>query len=472
MSASPTQNKLAGLLRLARGFSAQTKDPLEETTPIDLAPQGSSRSTVVTVVVCAMAVAIVAWASLFTVEQIVVAKGFVRPIGEVKTINHPVGGRVVDVLVAEGDRVVEGQVLAILDSAVIEEEIARLTNEWLALVAEVARLNAEAQGLAQIEFPAELLAQRPELAHAQTALFAARRDNLRQRRLLADQLISQRQSEVNSTSSRIEINERGLAVLREQAAATKDLVDIGHFPRLRYLSLIREVYDRERELVDAKAASQAARSALAEARERRIAIDTELRSELADNLANKPILRDRALSQLVQRREEHGRTVLRSPVDGTVQNLQITGPGQSIRPGDALVVIVPTGVELILDANLSNEDIGYVFLGQSARVKVTAYDSSRYGTLPAEVAWISADLRRPTAAQASLQSAGGASSAEGWYSVFLKALPQSNPGKVDESHLRAGMSVEVNLLADKRSIMSYLTGRLNAAAMRAFTERG
>jgi HlyD family secretion protein len=57
-----------------------------------------------------------AWLSLAQTEEVVVAPGKLEPIGDVKTIQVPVGGVLDEMLVKDGERVGKGQVLMRLDN--------------------------------------------------------------------------------------------------------------------------------------------------------------------------------------------------------------------------------------------------------------------------------------------------------------------------------------------------------------------
>ena len=83
--------------------------------------------------------------------------------------------------------------------------------------------------------------------------------------------------------------------------------------------------------------------------------------------------------------------VVRAPVDGIVQELAVTAPGQSVGSNQPLMKLVPTGGGLVIEARVANQDIGYVRVGQPATVKVRAFDFLRYGTLEGRIERIAAD---------------------------------------------------------------------------------
>lgn len=84
------------------------------------------------------------------------------------------------------------------------------------------------------------------------------------------------------------------------------------------------------------------------------------------------------------------RTVLKSPVDGTVKTLFVTTIGGIISPGGTVADIVPAEDRLIIEARLPIGDIGYVHTGQAVMVRLAAPNASRLGRLKGEVVHITA----------------------------------------------------------------------------------
>jgi adhesin transport system membrane fusion protein len=184
---------------------------------------------------------------------------------------------------------------------------------------------------------------------------------------------------------------RGLGILRQQESAVSDLADKGYFPRLRYLSIRRQVSDLEGEIAETRERAKGARAALAEARTLRMSIDMEWQSEILQELASVRRERDRLGRSLAQGKNRFWNLFVRAPIDRIVQNISITAPGQSIRANEPLLSIVPTSAQLLVEAHVSNDDIGQIFVGQKATVKTQTYDFMRFGALDGAVEQIAAD---------------------------------------------------------------------------------
>jgi HlyD family type I secretion membrane fusion protein len=399
------------------------------------------------------------WAYFAEVEQVASAPGVVRPMGQSKTINHPDGGRVAELLVAEGAAVTAGQLLIKLDPELLQEKLARQTNEWQALAAEMARLEAESVGAAAIDFQASLIAARPDLQRAQNGLFEARREALSSQRTAADKLIEQRQSEAAALTQTVKRLKSNLALIKEKEVALRALMDKGYYPRLRHLSVLGEIAELKGQIAEARDRLRAAFSGLEEAKTLRLSIDRDVRSDVLDQLGSRRREHDKVASDLQQTKAQLRNLEIRSPVAGVVQNLVVTSANQSVRPNEPLMNIVPTGESLVIEAEVSNDDIGYISVGQTATVKIRTYDFVRYGTLSGVVEQVAADATEDP------------QSGEYSFKVFVRTDRTHLGDETVTRSVQPGMLVSVDLHIGKRSILSYLTDRILHTTASAFRER-
>lgn len=398
------------------------------------------------------------WAALAQVNQLATALGQVRPVGKIKVINHPEGGTVAGLFVKEGEIVKADQVLIELSPDLIREEMAKAENEWQSLSAEVARLTAEATG-ETLTFPTDLGAARPDLIANQTRLYDARRNSMESRRGAAEELVNQRQGDIAGLREQIGALQVGLDVLIEQEAAIATLAGKGYFPKLRYLSIKHQVAEAKGQLGQARQQLRSTEAALQEATNRRDSVERDMLSEVLERLAQARIERDRAFRTLQQQRSRLANLVIRSPVDGVVQNLEVAAVGQAVPPGDPIMNVVPTGDTLIVEAQVSNSDIGFIYVGQPARVKITTYDYVKFGELDGQVEQISANsVQNPETKQST-------------FPVQIrvdKTYMGDQPGKFP---VTPGMDAQVDMIIGERSILSYLTERVARTTSEAFTER-
>lgn len=401
---------------------------------------------------------ILAWAAIAEVDRVATAEAQVRPFGRVKVINHPDGGIVTALHVHEGQTVKEGDVLLEIDPAVIEQEMNKARAEWLTRSAEVARLTAEVTGN-KLEFPAEVVAERPDLVVTQTKLYQERAGGLENKREAANEVVRQKQSEAAGLTAQIAKLEESLKVLVEQERATGSLADKGYFPRLKYLSIKRELAQLEGQIAQTKAQLITTRAALQEAVSKRDALERDAAADPLDKLVTSRRDRDAAYRTMQQNQSRLDNLVVRAPVNGVVQKLTIGSPGQAVRPGEAVMNIVPTGASLVIEAKVSNNDIGYIEVGQPATVKILTYDYMRYGTLQGVVETIPGDAVEDEKTR------------EYYFPVIVRTDKNYLGDKPGQYPVQPGMQAEVDFKLGKRTILEYLTERMLKTADNAFKER-
>ena len=405
----------------------------------------------------ALVVALIAWSAFARVDQVVTASGAVRPAGKVKTVNHPLGGRVSAVLVTEGERVAAGQPLIEIDPETLQSEVDKRRRDWQALAAAAPRLEAEAAGTTP-SFPAGLAATRPDLAAAQTSLYEARATAFNAERRSLEEVIRQREREVQSAASAARQSAASLKILKEQEAAVAKLAGKGYFPQLRYLTLQREVAETEGAVAQARQEQAIAEAALAEAGARLEALERDRRAEALAELAEVTGERDRAAESLAQAEAELRNRVVRAPSEGIVQDLAVAAPGQAVRANEEILKIVPMTGGLLIEGLVANADLGEVRLGQAARIKLLAYDHVRYGTLDGTVERISPDATPDDHGRL-------------FYKVQIRTPRDHLGAEPGALPLVPGMAAEIDLRVGERSILSYLTDRVLAVADDAFKER-
>jgi membrane fusion protein, adhesin transport system len=406
--------------------------------------------------IAAVFTGLLAWSALTEVEQVVLANGQVEPAGRVKLVNHPDGGRIAEVHVVEGQRVVAGAPLLTFDPELVKTQLAELTGRFEVKSAELARLQAELTG-AELVADAELRAARPALVDEQRQLLESRRQVYASRAAELAQTVARRKSEVASVNAELVRLRNGHALQSEQLEAIRGLAEKGLYPRLRLGAVERQLSDLTGELSQARARREAAEAALAEAESRQEGLEREWRSDILAELSEISAERDRLAEARKRQLATLRNLVVRAPVDGIVQELTVTTAGQSVGSNQPLMKLVPTGGGLVIEARIANEDIGYVRVGQPVTVKVQAYDFLRFGTLSGAVERIAAD--------AALDPRSGALS----YGIMVRT-DSAELGGAERFSVVPGMAVEVDLLVGERTILSYLTDRIFRLQQVAFRE--
>lgn len=446
--------------RLPQEMSKQARkrfsDFLPETQAIVERSHSPYARTILFVLI-ALVASLITYISVAEVDQVATATGVVRPDGRVKVVNHPEGGRVTSIMVHDGDRVKQGDVLMSLDPNIMTEEVEKRRDQWIATKMEVERLRAEAENHLP-NFDSTLVSERPDLATAQMSLFQARNDAVNTRRAAAEQVVSQRTSTIKTLENRVVKAKRGYELMNEQVTKLATLREKGYFPELQYIGAQRQLNEAEGSWKEATTQLEEARAALSEAKESLAAIDRDNKARVEQDLSAALSRLDQLESDLNQSSMALKNLVITAPSDGIVQGLMVNNVGQAVSPNQELMRLVPEGDTLIIEAKLSNDDISKISVGQNARVKIATYNYIRYGTLDGKVARISPDAVQDEKTGQLL------------FNVWVRT-DHSYMGEIPNKYpVSPGMSATVDLITGKRTIFSFLTDKLRRTAIGAFDE--
>lgn len=413
--------------------------------------------------------AAILWMSISEIDQVATAPGVIRPAGKAKVMSHPEGGRVARIFVKDGDQVREGQELVALDADQVDQEIAKTRAVYLALSGEVARLEAETANQPTTPAFPPALSEANSVITDQLNLWRARQSELLARRTAADSVIEQTRARMLGLQGRIRTQEETVAILARREAALRGLVGQQYFPELQYLGVKRDLVVAQGDLASAREDLKSAEQTFAEATERRSIVDREWMSAALKRLGEARAERDRAMGSVEQQLTFKRNLTLRAPIDGIVNGLRLTNPGQAVRPGEPVVGVVPAGEarRIEVEIRVTNSDIGLITPGQACVVKLQTYDWIRYGALDCKVTHIAADATAPDPAT-NPQAAATTQP----YFIVLATIERNYLGEDPQrNRVTPGMTATVDLHVGRRSIMGYFTDRVFSTVGGAMRER-
>ena len=370
--------------------------------PLESRARAPSR---IVLLIVATVAAFLLWAAFAWVEEIVRAPGQIVPSSRPQIIQNLEGGILAALHVAEGDTVEAGQILAQLHGTQYQAAVDDLTDQIAAL--DIRRLRLQAEQSAQETFaaPPDIAARVPDILASEQALLTARLSDLNSR--LA-----------------------GARAVLKQAMKEEDMIR-----RMADQGLAPEI-ERTR-----------AEKARADAQARLDDIETQARLETADALATT----QGELASLRQRlklsQDQLARTTLTAPMRGVVNRIAVTTIGGVVRPGEEILQIIPLDSGLYIEARIRPADIAALREGQRATVKLSAYDYTIYGTLPATVTFVSADTFRDERAR----------DAEPHYRVTLRVDLTELTERQQSLAIRPGMQAQVEFQTGGKTILRYLT---------------
>ncbi len=392
------------------------------------------------------------WLHFASLDVVTEAQGRIVPSVQVQPVAASDGGVLREVLVADGDHVTEGQVLARLDDAGVEAEMDAQRARRLVLAADVARLEAEATGGA-FHLPADVAAHAVDAGVREKALFRIRRAQLDSDiQILGRQLI-QRQSEQAVLQERLQTTERSLKLLDQELAMGRELAGQGLKSKVEMLRLERQVNDAEGDAEATRSQLTAAAAAVDEAQrrieERRQAFAEQALQDLGKTRADIAAA-DATLARLASRAVSYE---VRAPHDGVVRNIDISKAGRLVRPGATLMALASDDGSVFVEGKVSPADLGSLRPGQTASVRIDGAGHV-WGSLPA------------TLEQVSLAEHDGRPT----FLVRLRTAA-SLSGDGQSLPIEPGTVARVDILTGRRSLLDYVVAQVKQARLQVAMDR-
>jgi HlyD family secretion protein len=414
-------------------------------------------------VLAVAAVIVLAWAGLVPLSGAIIVTGNLVVQSSVKKVQHPSGGVVTQVLVRNGSRVAPGEELAHLDQTSARTNLQVIARQLDEVRVRIARLVAERDHRPEPEWPTEMAAQmdtaeRDRLIASERDLFAARSSARRGEQELADSRISQLNKQIAGLEAQLNSNSKEMGIASGELKGVEALLEQKLVTLPRATALRREAAHLDG--IEGQLGSQIAetRAKISETRLQAVQAEQTSLSEVMRDLREAQAKEGEMIERHLAAEDQLNRTIIRAPTAGTVQELALHTVGGVVGAAETLMVIVPHGDALEIDAHLSPEKIDQVSAGQPARVRLSAFNQRTTPELVGVVSLVSADLVRDVPSSAP------------YYDVRV-ALSADEVRRLDKLQLVPGMPAEVFLQAESRTMISYLFKPITDQLSRMFRER-
>ncbi|MBS7558488.1 HlyD family type I secretion periplasmic adaptor subunit [Pseudomonas sp. RC4D1] len=420
--------------------------------------QDSPRRSRLTVwIAAALILCALVWARFAVLQEVTTGEGKAIPSSKIQVIQNLEGGIVTEIFVREGQMVDKGQTLLRLDDTRFRSNKGESEADRFALMAQVERLSAEAEGK-PFTPSAEVLSKAPQVAEDERSLYDQRQRRLAsEQRTLSEQL-RQKTQELAEFRSKQGQYSSSLALLNQEMNMSAPLVGTGAVSPVEILRLKRSAVEIRGSLDATTLAIPRAESAINEIKSKIDESVQTFRSDAAKELNEKRTDLSKITASGIAIDDRVNRTTVLSPVHGVIKLLKVNTIGGVVQPGSDLVEIVPMEDNLLIEAKVRPQDVAFLHPGQKAMVKFSAYDYTIYGGLSAKLELIGADT---------ITDDKGNS----FYLIQVRTDKNHLGGDANPLLIIPGMVATVDIITGEKSVLDYLLKPVLKARTEAMRER-
>ena len=388
------------------------------------------------------------WTALADLNGAVIAPATITAETYSKKVQHREGGNISRILVKDGELVQVGQDLVLLDPTETKAELGIVDGQLSELLVKKARLEAQRDDLNALVVPASIDVRGTEpgmveIIAGQKRLLQSIENTVTGKKSQLNEQIGQLTDQIKGYESQIDSGKRQLALINKEVDNLRKLQKQGLVPASRVMAMDRETARIDGEQGQLQANRSGAEAKIGEVKLQIIQVSEEVRNQALTELREV----DAKISELVGRKVAVAARLahmsIKAPITGTIYQLDIHTEGGVVAPGETLMMIVPQGDDLVLQAQVSPDDISHVHVGQAARIRFNAFNARVTPEIAAEVSQVAADPSRVD------------QRSPPFYAIRL-TISARELEKLGENKLKPGMAAEAFIQTESRSPFSYL----------------
>ncbi len=396
----------------------------------------------------AMAGTLGGWSVFADLNGAVIAPATIVVESYSKKVQHRDGGIVQKILVRDGERVTLGQDMVILDPTETRAELAIVDGLLDELTIKRLRLEAQRDGLTSLILPSDIEARANDpkvsgIISGQRKFLQAINESAASKRNQLNEQISQLTEQMLGIDAQNDSKNRQLSIIAGELTNLRKLQKQGLVPLNRVLTMEREVASIEGQSGELLASKAGAQSKIGEVKLQILQVDEDIRTQALNDLRDV----EGKITELQERRisanTRMGRMVVKAPITGTIYQTSVHTEGGVIAPGETMMLIVPEGDDLVLQAQIQPQDISKVHEKLTAQVRFPSFNSRLTPEVTATVTQVAADTSRIDA------------NTPPFYAVRLE-ISAEELAKLGDNKLRPGMNAEAFIQTGARSPLSYL----------------
>jgi len=417
----------------------------------------SSRTNVLLYVICLVTVTSFIWCYFAELDVRTRGIGRTIPSRQIQVVQNLEGGIVKEIHVVEGKFVKQGEILLTIDDTGIGSSYAENAGKIDELQAKSARLRAESgitASISEINDDSKVA----KLIHNEKRLYDIHLRQYENQKSVLEQQLQQRKIELQDAQQDLKSFKVSQDMINREIELSRPLRQKNLLSELEFLKLEQRDLEKKQEINRTIKKMEKLNLQIVEADQKIKELEQSRHGIAMEELNDVLAEIDRLSFMQVAIDDRVSRTSVRSPVDGTVKRLLINTIGGVLKPGMDILEIVPVDESVLVETKIKPSDIAFIYPGQKAVLKFTAYDFAIYGGLDGEVTLVSADT---------ITDERG----EEFYLVRVKSEKNYLGSEDNKKNIIIGMTAQVDIITGKKTVMQYLMKPILRAKYNALRER-
>jgi len=401
---------------------------------------------------------LIVWAYFSEIDALTRGQGKVIPSQQIQIIQNLEGGIVAEILVKEGSEVKKGDILVKIDDTGFVSTFIESQLRYDELEAKALRLQAESTGQA-FQVSEAIREKSPKLVHFEESLYNTNLEQLRNNVEIYTGRLAQKRNERTEAEAKLEQLKRNYELITREVSISEPLFKKGIISEVEFLQLQRQASSTKGEMDAMKLSIPRLISVIEEQKNNITEVNLKFQNAAKEAFNETKAEMSRISKTNVAKEDKVQRTLVRSPVNGTIKQLLVNTVGGVVKPGMDIIEIVPSHDKLLVEAKIRPADIAFLYPGQRAIVKFSAYDFAIYGSLEGTLTHISADT---IIDEVDKQS---------YYLVRIKT-DKSYLGNEDKKlNVMVGMTADVDIVTGKKTVLNYILKPILRARENVLSER-
>ncbi len=389
------------------------------------------------------------WANIAEVDEVARGEGKIIPPSKIQKVQNLDGGLVSEILVRSGEHVEKEQPLMRIDTTRFQASLEEVKEQKLSLLAKKARLESQlefnpSKTLNSIDFPADVKGL-SIYTDIESRIYKNKIEEYKSSLKILELQFQQKIQERKEIEGKIKQLTTSVKLVKEQLETIEKMARSGSKSKVELINMKKEYNQLEGDLDSARLSLPRSKLAISEAENKILEKVKGFKAETYNELQEVLFELNKIGSRLISETDKLEKTIVRSPVNGIIKQININTIGGVVKSGVDLIEIVPDSDILLVEAKIDPKDIAFISPAQKAVVKITAYDFAIYGGLDGKIIEISADSLKDTESKDD----------KSYYQVIIQTDKNYLERNGEKLPIIPGMVASVDIVTGKKTIMDF-----------------